>query len=33
MPEEPSGVDTYLRGALDMGTMRNVIHIEGVNRL
>jgi len=31
MPDEPSDVDTYPHGTLGVGTMRNVIHIEGVN--
>jgi hypothetical protein len=28
MPDELSGVDTFPHGALGVGTMRNVIHIE-----
>lgn len=30
MFDEPSGVATHPHGALDVGTMRSVIHIEGV---
>jgi hypothetical protein len=33
MSDEPSGVDTFPHGTLPVGTMRSVIHIEGVNRL
>jgi hypothetical protein len=31
MPDGPSGADTYPHGTLGVGTMRNVIHSEGVN--
>lgn len=33
MPSVSPGTDTYLHGALGVGTMRNIIHSEGVKRL
>ncbi|SCF64943.1 hypothetical protein GA0115254_109316 [Streptomyces sp. Ncost-T10-10d] len=33
MPGLPPGADTYLHGTLGVGTMRKIIHIEGVKRL